>query len=296
MPRDVALQDDFFPGFKCYDIDTSGARIRCRVGGQGSPLLLLHGSPQTHVMWRKVAKILEPHFTIVVCDLRGYGDSSKPRGSSDHEPYSKRAMAKDMVEVMDTLGFPSFHVAGHDRGGRVAHRLALDHRLRVNRVAALDIAPTREMYAKTSAEFARAYWHWFFLIQPSPLPETMIAADVDQYFSRNNPEPVEADARAARAEYLRCFRDPATIHAICEDYRAAATIDLRHDDEDNGLLVDPPLLALWGADGVINRCFDVEALWRTRARDVTAVALPGGHHFAEQRPESVARELLAFFR
>lgn len=292
------VADDLFPGFRLFDVATSGARIRVRTGGQGPALLLLHGYPQTHALWHKVAARLKARFTLVCADLRGYGDSEKPPTDADHAPYSKRAMARDMAEVMSALGHERFLVGAHDRGARVAHRLALDHPDRVIRLATLDIAPTREMYAQTTDAFARAYWHWFFLIQPAPFPERMIGADPKAYWLKKCGSGSAGlspfDPRALEA-YLRAFADPATIHASCEDYRAAATIDIRHDDEDGGRKLAQPLLALWGENGIIGRCFDPLALWRLRAQDVRGRALPGGHYLAEEVPDLVADEFGTFF-
>lgn len=284
-----------FPGFRVVDVDTPGTRIRVRVGGSGPPLLLLHGYPQTHVMWHRVAARLRDRFTLVCADLRGYGDSGKPPSADDHAPYSKRAMAGDMAALMTEFGHERFLLAGHDRGGRVSHRLALDRSERVIKLAVLDIGPTREMYRGTTEAFARAYWHWFFLIQPPPLPERMIGADPDAYWLDRRKADLPHFAPEAFAEYLRCFRNPAAIHASCEDYRAAATIDLSHDGEDGGRKVACPLLALWGEHGAVHRCFDVLALWRERAEDVRGRALPGGHYLAEQLPDEVAEELAGFF-
>lgn len=298
MITDIPVTDELFPGFRLLDIETAGARIRVRTGGDGPPLLLLHGYPQTHALWHGVAARLKDRFTIVCADLRGYGDSGKPPTEPDHASYSKRAMAADMAEVMTALGHESFLLAGHDRGARVAHRLALDHEDRVTRLVTLDIAPTREMYAHTTDAFARAYWHWFFLIQPAPFPERMIGADPQAYWLKkcgSGSAGMTPFVPQALAHYLRCFADPETIRASCEDYRAAATIDIRHDDEDGGRKLARPLLALWGGDGVVGRCFDVLGLWRERARDVTGRALPGGHYLAEELPDEVAAEFAAFF-
>ena len=290
--------DNLFPVFRMVDVETSGATIRLRTGGSGPPLLLLHGYPQTHVLWHKIAPRLAERFTVVAADLRGYGDSGKPATTADHAPYSKRAMAEDMAEVMTALGHETFFLAAHDRGARVAHRLALDHADRVRKLAVLDIAPTREMYRDTTDLFARLYWHWFFLITPAPFPERMIGADPDAYWLKkcgSGSAGLSAFAPEALAEYLRCFRDPATIHASCEDYRAAATIDIAHDDADGDRKLDCPLLVLWGKNGVIERCFDALALWRERASDVRGHALPGGHYLAEECPDLVAEELERFF-
>jgi len=289
---------ELFPGFTTRRIATSGAEIHCEFGGSGPPLLLLHGYPQTHAIWHRIAPRLAERFTVVCADLRGYGDSSKPDGGAGHIGYSKRAMAKDQVELMTSLGFARFVVAGHDRGGRVAHRLCLDHPLAVERVALLDISPTQVMYAGTDMAFATAYYHWFFLIQPFDLPERLIGAD-PVYYLRQKLSGYSSrlhifDPRAL-AEYERCFSDPATIHATCEDYRAAATIDLEHDAADAQLRVECPLLALWGARGVVHRLFDPIADWNQVARDVRGKALPSGHYLAEEVPEETLAELLAFF-
>jgi len=278
-------------------ITTTGDEINLRRAGEGPPLLLLHGYPQTHVMWHKIAPALAERFTVVLTDLRGYGDSAKPPGGDNHEAYSKRAMAQDQVEVMTALGFDSFAVVGHDRGARVGHRLALDHPERVSKLALLDIAPTLAMYERTDMAFASAYYHWFFLIQPYDLPERLIGADPDFYlekkigkWSRND----GAFTAAALAEYKRCFRDPATIHATCEDYRAAAGIDLEHDRADLGRKLACPVLALWGAKGVIERSYPVLEIWRERVRDLRGKALPCGHFLAEEAPAETVAELLNF--
>lgn len=296
--QDIPVTDAFFPGYRLVDVTTSGARIRARTGGKGPPVLLLHGYPQTHVLWHRLAPLLHDHFTLVAADLRGYGHSEKPVTSADHAPYSKRAMAQDMVEVMRALGHEQFLVVAHDRGARVAHRMALDHPDRVLKLVTLDIAPTREMYAGTSDAFARAYWHWFYLIQPAPFPERMIGADPEAYWRKkcgSGSAGLSPFTDAALAHYLACFRDPTVIHASCEDYRAAAGIDLQHDDADGGKKITSPLLALWGAHGVIEKCFDALALWRLRATDVRGHALPGGHYLAEEIPHLVAQDILAFF-
>lgn len=299
MPiTELASASSLFAGFRLLDVEVPSSRVRLRMGGKGPPLLLLHGYPQTHALWHKVAAILAPHFTIVAADLRGYGDSAKPAGGADHAAYSKRAMAADLVAAMGALGHERFFVGSHDRGARAGHRMALDHPGKVLKLATLDIAPTREMYAGTTDAFARAYWHWFFLIQPAPFPERMIGADPDAYWLKKcgsgsaGMTPFHPDALA---EYLRCFRDPATIHASCEDYRAAASIDLVHDDADAGRKMEQPLLALWGEHGAVNTCFDVLSLWRERASDVRGHTLAGGHYLAEELPDQVAAEFLAFF-
>jgi haloacetate dehalogenase len=287
------------PGFESRRISTSGAEIHLVVGGHGPPLLLLHGYPQMHAMWHKIAPRLAEHFTVVCADLRGYGDSSKPASAPDHAPYSKRAMALDQVEVMTALGFDRFALVGHDRGGRVAHRLARDYPDRVERLAVLDISPTAAMYAKTDMAFATAYYHWFFLIQPYDLPERLIGTDPDYYLRKKLGgwgSALEHFDPRALAEYERCFRDPATIHASCEDYRAAATIDLEHDAEDSARKLECPVLVLWGAKGVVHRLFDPLSDWRAVANDVRGKTLPCGHYLAEEAPDAMCAELAGFFR
>ncbi|SMF64774.1 haloacetate dehalogenase [Tistlia consotensis] len=287
-----------FDGFETRRIATSGAEIHLRIGGDGPPLILLHGYPQTHLIWHRIAPALAERFTVVCPDLRGCGDSSKPPGGGDHSAYSKRALARDVVEVMETLGFVRFAAAGHDRGGRVLHRLALDHPQRLIRAAVLDIAPTRAMYQATDQAFATAYFHWFFLIQPYDLPERMIGADPDGWLQtcldRWGRTPGAFDPEAV-AEYKRCFREPAAIHATCEDYRAAATIDLEHDAADENRLVECPLLALWGGQGLVGRTYDVPALWRVAAERVEGGPLPGGHFLPEEAPEETLAALSGFF-
>jgi haloacetate dehalogenase len=293
----MSPSSSLIPGFTSRDVETASVRIRAAVGGSGPPLLLLHGHPQTHLTWHKIAPELAKRFTVVATDLRGYGDSAKPPGGVGHVNYSKRALAKDQVEVMGSLGFPQFSVVGHDRGGRVAHRMALDHADAVERLAVLDIAPTATMYARTDKEFATRYFWWFFLIQPFDLPERLIAAD-PEYFLRKHIEgqiktPGAVD-EAVFQEYLRCYLDPATRHAICEDYRAAATIDLEHDAADGERAVTAPLLALWGAKGTVGKLYDVLATWREKATDVRGRALDCGHAPQEEVPDETLREVLPF--
>ncbi len=268
------------------------------LGGNGPPLLLLHGYPQTRLIWRKLAPALAERFTVVAADLRGYGESGTPVSGRDHAGYSKRAMAADMVALMRRLGHERFMVAGHDRGGRVGHRMALDHPGRVQRLAVLDIAPTHHMYRSTDMAFARAYYHWFFLIQPYDLPERLIGADPEfflRWTMRSWCKSEGAIEEAAMAEYARRFANPAVIHATCEDYRAAATIDLTHDEADLERKIDCPVLALWGADGVVGRSFDPLAAWRERAHDVRGHAVPGGHFVPEEAPDHTLAAFLAFF-
>jgi haloacetate dehalogenase len=292
------IELNLFPGFTTLRIKTSGAEIRCAVGGSGPPLLLLHGYPQTHAIWHKIAPALAHRFTVVCADLRGYGDSSKPASDPQHAAYSKRAMAQDMVELMRDLGHSRFLLAGHDRGGRVAHRLCLDHPDAVVRVAVLDISPTSVMYGKTNQAFATAYYHWFFLIQPFDLPERLIGADPIYYLHRKlgswGSGTEHFDPRAM-TEHERCFRDPATIHATCEDYRAAAAIDLEHDAQDADRRVTCPLLVLWGEKGVVHRFFKPVEDWRSVADDVRGKSLPCGHYLAEEEPHATLFELKSFF-
>jgi haloacetate dehalogenase len=291
----------FFPGFRPELVHVDGADIHAVVGPrrEGPAVLLLHGYPQTHVIWHRVAPRLARRFNVVATDLRGYGDSGKPASDATHAPYSKRTMAADQVSVMRSLGFGEFMVCGHDRGGRVAHRMAVDHPAAVRKLAVLDIAPTLAMYEQTGEAFARAYWHWFFLIVPHPTPERLIGGDPSHYLARKMKEGSAGGAPftpEAWAEYERCFT-AGTVHASCEDYRAAATIDLEHDraDRDAGRRVACPLLALWGAHGVVERCFRPLDEWRRVADDVRGRALPGGHYLPEELPDEVATELENFF-
>ena len=289
-----------FPGFAPHRIATpDGHHIHALVGGSGPPLLLLHGHPQTSAIWHKVAPVLAQHFTLVLADLRGYGDSAKPVGDAAHLLYSKRTMGADMLAVMQHLGHAHFALLAHDRGARVAHRLAADHPGAVLRLVLLDIAPTLAMYEQTSDAFARAYWHWFFLIQPAPLPERLIEADPAAYIrdvmGRRSAGLAPFDARAL-AEYTRCLALPGTAHGICEDYRSAAGIDLVHDraDRDAGRQLPMPVLALWGEQGVVHRCFDPLAEWQRVAADVRGHALPCGHYIAEEAPDALLAEALPF--
>ncbi|MCZ8093951.1 MAG: alpha/beta hydrolase [Acidovorax sp.] len=294
------MSDALFPGFTPHRIATPDAHhIHALVGGGGPPLLLLHGHPQTSAIWHKVAPVLSQHFTLVLADLRGYGDSAKPQGDPEHLLYSKRTMAADMRSVMQHLGHRQFTVLAHDRGARVAHRLAADHPDAVQRMVLLDIAPTLAMYEQTSNAFARAYWHWFFLIQPAPLPERLIEADPAAYLrdvmGRRSAGLAPFDPRAL-AEYVRCLALPGTAHGICEDYRAAAGIDLEHDraDRDAGLQLPMPLQALWGEQGVVHQCFEPLKEWQRVAADVRGHALPCGHYIAEEAPDALLNAALPF--
>jgi len=286
-----------FAGFEAARIDTGAGPINLRHGGEGPPLLLLHGYPQTHAMWHAVAPALAEDRHVVCPDLRGYGDSATPSSAPDHAPYAKRASAGDMVEVMAALGCERFDVAGHDRGGRVAHRLALDHPDRVRRLCVMDIVPTRHVFMTADRFMAAAYYHWFFLIQPGGLPERMIGADPSWYLQeklRRWAAPGAVFDDAAVAEYVRCF-DADTIHASCEDYRAAASIDLEHDQADHGRRLECPLLVLWGAKGFVNRQYDVPAVWREYASTVEGGTLECGHFLPEEDPAGVTRALCRFF-
>ncbi|MEV4496161.1 alpha/beta hydrolase [Micromonospora arborensis] len=283
-----------FDSFTDQVVTTAETTIRVRVAGSGPPLLLLHGFPQTHLMWHRVAPGLAEHFTVVVTDLRGYGDSGKPPTTADHGPYSKRAMARDQVEVMQQLGFDRFRLAGHDRGARCAYRLALDHPDAVERLAVLDIVPTIDALERTDLEVANLWWRWFFLAQPAPLPETLIAADPEAfYFGRHH----ELFSPQALAGYRAAVADPATIHAQCEDYRAMMTLDLDHDRADRGRCrITAPLLTLWGRRSPIDRWFDVEAVWQEWATDVRGHAIDCGHFLPEEAPDRIVSEFLNFFR
>ena len=289
-----------FAGFTSHDIDHADVRLRALHGGSGPPLLLLHGHPQTHAMWHAVAAPLAQRFSVVAMDLRGRGDSQRLPASADHRLYSKRAMAADAVAAMRHFGFERFAVCAHDRGARVAHRLALDHPGAVTRSMLLDIAPTLAMYEGTTEAFARAYWHWFFLIQPAPTPERAIEADPVAWLREGMGgrfAGLAPFAPAALAEYERCIAVPGSATAICEDYRASATIDLVHDRADRaaGRRVGTPLRVLWGAQGVVGRCFDVLRQWRDAATDVSGAAVDCGHYIAEERPAELLAAMFDFF-
>jgi haloacetate dehalogenase len=282
-----------FENFTHRQIETSGALINLRHGGSGPPVLLLHGHPQTHVMWHRVAPRLAEEYTIVCADLRGYGDSSKPPTTADHEPYSKRAMARDLVEVMQALGFERFAVVGHDRGGRCAYRMALDHPERVAALSVLDILPTSEHFRRTDMAFAMGYFHWFFLAQPHPLPERLIGADPDLFYLRRGPSIFD---EAALAEYRRCYTNPDTIHAMCEDYRAGATIDMRLDEEDHqaGRRIACPVQALWGLRNGVAHWYDVPSVWRDWAEHVEGHGIDCGHYLPEEAPDETLAALRPF--
>ena len=289
-----------FKDFTAFTIERNGVTLQGCMGGQGAPLLLLHGHPQTHAMWHCVAPTLAQRFTVVMMDLRGYGDSGRPSADESHAAYSKREMALDALAVMQSLGFAQFQVLAHDRGARVAHRLAADHVQAVQRMMLLDIAPTLGMYSHTSQAFATAYWHWFFLIQPAPLPEALIESDPVRYLRSvmgKRHVGLAAFAPVALAEYERCVQIPGSARGICEDYRASATIDLDHDRADvaAGKKLVIPVHVLWGEHGVVAKNFDVLALWRERAIKVSAQALPCGHYIAEEAPEALLAHANHFF-
>ena len=285
-----------FPGFIQKRIKTKEAGINLVTGGAGPPVLMLHGYPETHAMWHKVAPALARDHTVVCADLRGYGDSSKPRGLPDHSNYSKRAMALDMAEVMTALGHRRFHVVGHDRGGRVAHRLARDHGNRVRSLTVLDISPTLRVFENTDMALARAFYHWFFLIQQAPMPERMIGSMRRDYLLGRigrGPNGLRDFPETIRREYLRCF-DARGIHASCEDYRAAAGIDLIHDQKNKKQKLEMPVLALWARHSPVGTMFDCLADWREVARDVRGRELDCGHFLPEEKPREVLRALRGF--
>jgi haloacetate dehalogenase len=292
----------FFEGFTLETREANGQRLRLRRGGEGPPLLLLHGNPQTHAMWHKLAPVLARHFTVVCPDLRGYGLSSKPPVLPDSANYSKRAMAADMAALMEGLGFPRFGVVSHDRGARVAHRLALDHPAAVDRLCVMDIIPTLEHFERTDMDFAMGYYHWFFLAQPHPKPERMILRDVEDWFDLHTSR--EPKARGffhpeARADYLAALRAERTVTAICEDYRAAAGIDLVHDRDSRAGAerIACPLLALWGAKGKIGLWYEPLEIWRRYADGpVSGGSVNSGHYLAEEAPEEVLEWLRPFLR
>jgi haloacetate dehalogenase len=292
-----------FDGFVLENIDTGEATIRVRHGGSGPPVLLLHGHPQTHFMWHAVAADLAADFTVVAPDLRGYGESSKPSTTPDHEPYSKRAMARDNVAIMQRLGFSEFAVVGHDRGGRVAYRMALDHPSTVRQLVTLDILPTYEHFARADMKFGLGYWHWFFLAQPYDVPERLIGADPVGFFTRawpkdadGTPVPPAYFAAEAVEDYLRCYANPSTVHATCEDYRAGATYDFNLDkaDKESGHKIGCPMLALWAARGPLASWYDVLSIWREWATNVQGHAIDSGHFLAEEAPAETVGALRAF--
>jgi haloacetate dehalogenase len=282
----LAVDAEFFPGFRTEKVETSGAVIHSVIGGSGPPVLLLHGAPQSRVSWAAVARDLARDYTVVVTDLRGYGDSGKVAGSETHVEYSKRTMALDQVEVMQHFGFERFTVFGHDRGARVTHRMALDHAQRVERAAVLDIIPTHYLFSRVDKAFAESAYHWFFFARPTPFPEIVISNSLEMFVGREDP--------TLGAEYRRVFRIPGTLHAMCEDYRAGASIDFEHDATDLGTKVQCPLLVLWGERGSVARRYDALAIWGEKAARVSGKQMPGGHSFQESHPAQTAAELRAF--
>lgn len=297
----MTVEENLFPGFAVQRVVREGVALHTRRAGQGPALLLLHGHPQSQAMWHRVAPALARRFTVVMMDVRGYGDSDRPAAGEAHQAYSKREMALDAMAVMRHHGFERFQVLAHDRGARVAHRLALDHADAVERLMLLDIAPTLAMYENTTDAFARAYWHWFFLIQPPPLPEALIESDPVRYLRSvmgKRHAGLAAFAPQALAEYERCVQIAGSARGICEDYRASATIDLVHDraDEMADHQLQQPLRVLWGAHGAVGQCFDVLGLWRERAAQVSGQVLPCGHYIAEEAPDALLAEAFSFFR
>ena len=293
-------------GFQAGLISTQHASdgeilISYQMGGSGPPLLLLHGFPQTKMIWHRVAPALAKHFTVIASDLRGYGASSKPPGLTDHSNYSKRAMANDQAQLMNALGFSHYGVLGHDRGGRVAHRLALDYGKQVNKLMVLDISPTLAMYEQTTMQFASSYWHWFFLIQKVPIPETMIGANTEFFmkqFMGGRHAGLSIFAPECWQEYVLAMSDPACLHAMCEDYRAAASIDLEHDRQSiaQKQLLEMPVRVLWGEFGQVNACFKPLEDWQKLGTDVSGQTLQSGHYIPEEIPEGLIAEALSFFR
>lgn len=301
LPAPAGVDQFFFPGFEAYNITTSGATIHVLKGGSGPALLLLHGHPETHITWHKIAGELAKQYTVVLPDLRGYGDSSKPEGGPNHINYSARSMAQDQVEVMQHFGFDKFYLAGHDRGARVAHRLCLDHPDAVIKVSMLDIAPTLTMYNDTNKLFATRYMWWFLQIQPYPMPETLISLDATYYLKYHlavQGKTPEAVTPEAMQEYLRCYCCKGTVHAVCEDYRAAASIDLDMDraDDEAGHYITAPLQALWGAKAVVGHLWNVLDSWQPKANSILGQALDCGHLLPEELPEAVLAQFKAFFK
>lgn len=289
-----------FEGFKTGTLTTNGTTIAYAAGGSGPPVLLLHGFPQNKAMWAKVAPILAKHYTVVCADLRGYGDSAKPRGLPDHSNYSFRTFAADQVGLMRALGADQFHMLGHDRGGRTGYRMALDHPDRVLSLAVMDIVPTYTMLEETNRRVASAYWHWYFLSQPEPFPERLIASDPDYFYEAQlvgwgAAKLTDFDTRQL-AEYRRCWQNPDMIHGSCCDYRAAATIDLAHDTADRARKIQCPTLVLHGSKGVMAGLFDIPAQWKKLCANVSEATLPGGHFFVDQFPEETATLLLNFLQ
>jgi len=288
---------------KYFERETSKGLIRIAYAcsGEGPPLVLLHGFPQSKVIWERVLPALTQKFTVITPDLRGYGKSSKPKGEPNHANYSKREMAQDVVELMRHLGYESFYLVGHDRGGRVSHRLAADHPEAVKKLMVLDISPTLKMYEQTSMEFAAGYWHWFFLIQPYPIPETLIGSNpaftIENFMGKRHPGK-EIFSKENWQSYIEGCQNPDSLHGMCEDYRAASTIDLEHDrlDRQVGKKLSMPLRVLWGKHGLVNRCFDPLNDWREVAMDVSGGPVESGHYIPEEIPEELTKEILEFMK
>jgi haloacetate dehalogenase len=296
LPRPSAAQTTpgpgttmrFFPGFKSARVKTSGAEINLVHAGSGPPLLLMHGAPQTHVSMRLLAAALMKDYTVIAPDLRGYGESSKPPDGENHANYSKRAMALDQIELMKSFGFDKFAVVGHDRGGRVGHRLALDHPDKVTKLCVIDIVPTHYLYTHVTIDFIQAYFHWFNYVRAAPAPENDLLKQFEAQKARATNE--------VQLEYLRTSSLPENIHAMCEDYRAGASIDLTHDEADLSKKIACPLLTLWGLKGPMGRIFDVLAIWKEKGVNVTGKGLPGGHNLQEEIPDQVLAELRPFLK
>lgn len=291
-------RSEFIEGFTLMDarLETE-IKMRFAIGGKGPALMLVHGHPHTHIIWRKVAPLLAQKYTVVLPDLRGYGDTDKPESTPDHRPYSKKEMAKDLISLMKLLNRPTFAFVGHDRGARVGHRLALDYPESVTKAVFVDIAPTATMYALTNKEFATKYFWWFFLIQPEPFPEKLIGFDPNYFLHHHIDGQIKIKGCVedkAFDEYLRCYKDPRTIHAICEDYRAAATIDLDDDKEDADKKIQCPLYLLWGARGTVGKLYDVVGTWKEKAVTVSGEALDCGHSPEEECPSGFLEKVLAF--
>jgi len=284
-PDASALDAKLLPGFKVHKVKTSGATLHTVVGGSGPPLLLIHGAPLTHLSWYRVAPELAKKYTVVAADLRGYGDSSKPEDGDKHINYSKRSMAQDQVELMRHFGFERFPVVGHDRGGRVAHRLALDHPNAVTRMCVLDIVPTYYLYTHVTKAFVDAYFHWFLFIRPAPFPENIILGNPESY--ANGPPEL-------KDEYLRMMKNPANVHGMCEDYRASAGIDMQFDEADQDKKIACPLHVLWAQNGSMGRMYDVLGIWKERGTTVTGAPMPGGHNFQETHPTETLAQLQPF--
>lgn len=294
------INEKYFKGFNHLEIDTGGALIHTWVGGTGKEaVLLLHGHPESHLTWHKVAPELAKDYTVVVPDMRGYGESSKPKGEANHSTYSKRTMANDQMYVMQHLGFSRFHIVGHDRGGRVCHRLLLDHPDKVKSAVMIDIIPTIDVYDRTDQEIATKYWHWFFYIQPEPFPEKFLGSQPEYFIRSNILKKTISGSLAADTfpedivqEYIRYYSNPATVHAIAEDYRAGVTIDWEHDLPDRENKTEVPIMCIWGSNGNICKIWDVAEIWRNLASNVIGCEVPGcGHFVPEEKPEITIQKI-----